>query len=418
MSLPLMGAGPSAPGGSSVITLPAYMQNGSPTVLDTLGVAADWTVEAGGTVTDGARGVTFTTDGTNGNIIVARKVVAFNAATINTQVTIDCIVGSSAAEAKQFDFTFQHVTSGAGGIRYIFTPRSELVWTRQPLNRSEGSLAGATFASDIVRLRVSWSAGGSGRALTLKNIATRPIGQPAALLTFDDQPVNQWTAYTDVMRPRLARATYFVNYGGASAVDSGSGRLTSANLQTLISEGNSVVNHSLTHTNHTGLTSPQIVDEVEDNAALMIAAGVGTSLTAFDDGGTPRSLIYGTPFAVGWDAQVVSDGLTAAGVEFNRTGLSEPDQVLPYLDPYGITCRVALGSPLSSMTGQVDSAKTRGALVWFIWHGVADSGGDITPADLGALIDHCTDQQVPLITFEDWYRLNAGQTVDVTVPWT
>lgn len=391
---------------SSLITLPAYMQNGAPTTLDTLGVAADWTVESGGTVSDAAGGgVTFTADSTSP--VIARKVVAFNAASFDTQVTLDLKAGDANSEGRQVEFTAQHVTSGAGGIRWTFTTRTDLGWIRQPLNRSEASLAGATFSSDIVRLRVSAALGASGRSVTLRNLATRPIGKPAVLLTFDDQPANQWTAYTDVMRPRLARGTYFVNYGGASPVDSGAGRLTSAQLLTIVAEGGCVVNHSYTHTNHTGLTEAQIHTEIDDNETAMLAAGL-PALGA--------STLYGTPFATGWDGATVKTAVLSR-CEFNRTGLGDPDQVMPYVEPYIVTCRVMLSVPLSSLTAAVDNAVTRGTLVWFIWHGVADSGGDITPADLGALIDYCTDQRVPCITFEDWYYLNAGQTRQVRVPW-
>lgn len=400
------GGGSGSGGGSAGLVLPANLIR-SQTLFEGFETAGDWTATAGSVASNttaaefrqGVRGIKLTSDGT-GNATANKTISAtFSAAGhFSVDVYVHDVAPASVAIMLSTDtgFTdgFQWTVSVANLGKNTFM-----------LRKGDAALAGAPEWTDtFIRLRVSYGAGATSRSVTLDNLCRDVIGEPAYLPTFDDNHPGNITNVNPAFTARNMKATFFVNSGLVGT----SGKASWDDQRTLRDAGHCMASHTDDHSNLNLLSAVDAQARIEAGIDGMVAQGLDST----------QAHLFAYPFAPLPNATTLQ-ATAAAGILLARTGTGNVS--FPSWDPYRIPCFLASSASAATIEGHLDTAKREGKQIFTINHdvgGTISGSVDMLTTTLTTVLDYCIAQQIPVITFWDYYQLVVlGQSITIARQW-
>ncbi len=236
--------------------------------------------------------------------------------------------------------------------------------------------------------------------------ALRAVPAPAAPLTsgmvsitFDDGWLSQWTLARPQMRTRGLVGTYFLT---TESIRTGSSCcLTQANVRALITDGNEIGAHTLTHRDLTTL-DPVTLDRELTEPKAWLASTFGVTARAF---ASP----YGStnPAVMARIKQVYSSHRTVSSALADSTTYVD---ALPSYD-------IHTGVSVASVRALIDRAMSERRWAILTFHELvsagASTGTQYNIADFNAILDYLRQRRVPVVTISQGVARLDGATTPV-----
>lgn len=227
--------------------------------------------------------------------------------------------------------------------------------------------------------------------------ATQPFEQGMVTITLDDG----WATQFDKARPQLnargIRATYALI---TQALAQGwGGYMSTSQVQTLISEGNGIASHTLTHPDLTTLTTPQLVSELSDSRAWL--------QTQFNLPAVPDFVVpYGS-----YDANV----LTHIRQHYASSRTVNPGRNFRDTIVYELRGNdVARTVPVSTVRGWIDRAVAEKSWLILVFHefldGTPTRDTQYRTQDFAAILNHIQLRGARTVTLSQGLALMDGRT--------
>jgi peptidoglycan/xylan/chitin deacetylase (PgdA/CDA1 family) len=223
-------------------------------------------------------------------------------------------------------------------------------------------------------------------------------GVPAVMIGFDDANLSTYDVAYQYMQPRNIPGTFYVRTG----IVNNPNRVTSSQLLTLHRDGWTIGNHTRNHIDLTGLALAAI--EAELNGGKDDLQGWGIT------GNGPFHARY--PFGT-YDADVLT-AMANTSMLTGRAAMGVDYPTLPFANAYTIGSSLYLSygnTTLAEAKTWVDGVKANNRLGITTMHDIADDPDNAYEwgtADFYAFIDYIVQQQVPVITMDEAYRLQSG----------
>ena len=231
-------------------------------------------------------------------------------------------------------------------------------------------------------------------------VALAATGPVKVSLTFDDQPLSQYTlGYQQALQPHGVHATFFVNSG---IVGSGASKLTWAQLQEMGGQGNEVGGKTVDGANLTQLDTAAATAEVCNDRQALIAHGFTNPISFAYPFGARNATVKSIVAGCGYGSARSSGSLSPAGPRYS--GPNPPDD---YYDirAWAPSTQLTLAQLQSLVTGAYNNP-AQGGWSPVVIQRVCDQTLDpdnYATCKIGAWIE-----LADLNAFLDWVQ-NAGQ---------
>jgi len=403
------------------VTLPRYLSRTTPTVAESFESAAAWSGIAGSpTIADnttalqfsqGSQSVKVTTTAGSGAVTIRK-----------TGLSIDVSQGAgillNAVNHHSANITLTvtlWVTPTSKGWQWAANTGlgrfNANGWNNLYLKFDAASVNGGALRSETVTaVDVTFTSPAIGAAISLDNLMTGADFVPAICLCLHDTWLSHYTIARPMLQRKGGRASVVLQAGGiagSGGVGTGVTRMTYAQVNQLVADGWTPLNHGTDHTSWNAMANQAAVEaDLSTARADLIAGGVPT---------TPVSSYFSYPGGeAGFDTKT-RDALVAQGYLFGH-GSNETGTYFPYPDMLHTGSRVIGGATHQTLQGELNTLAGRGGCGIYVNHDIAPSGGDITAQNLALFIDWANQRKIPLITWDELYRLQSG-SVTVPVPW-
>ncbi|AKQ68587.1 Endo-1,4-beta-xylanase A precursor [Myxococcus hansupus] len=227
--------------------------------------------------------------------------------------------------------------------------------------------------------------------------AAKPFTEGMVTITLDDG----WTTQYTLARPELNSRDIPATYGLVTrAIAEGwGGYMTLTQAQTLVSEGNDIASHTLTHPDLTSLTPPQLLSELRDSRAWLETA---LGLPAVPNLVVPFGLQNGPVLDV-IRQHYASSRTVNAGRNFRDTVV------------YDLRANdVARNVPVSAVQGWVDQAILEKSWLILVFHeftnGTPTRDTQYVTSDFEAILDYVQTSGVRTVTLSEGVALTERRT--------
>ncbi|QSQ19711.1 polysaccharide deacetylase family protein [Pyxidicoccus parkwayensis] len=234
-------------------------------------------------------------------------------------------------------------------------------------------------------------------ALALPASAANPFSQGMVTITLDDGWATQYTKARPALNARNMDATYALITNALS--QSWGGYMTKAQVQTLVSEGNDIASHTLTHPDLTTLSATQLTSELQDSQAWLVS---NLGLASVPNFAVPYG-IYNAPVLTSIKQTYASSRTVSAGRNFRDTIVYE----LRAND-------VARSVPVSTVRGWIDQALAEKSWLILVFHEFVDGtptrDTQYKTANFTAILDYIRTRNALTVTLAQGVAMMEGRT--------
>lgn len=234
-------------------------------------------------------------------------------------------------------------------------------------------------------------------ALALPASAANPFPQGMVTITLDDGWATQYTKARPALNARNIDATYaLITHALAQGWG---GYMTTAQVQTLVAEGNDIASHTLTHPDLTTLTAAQLTSELQDSQAWLVS---NLGLPSVPHFAVPYGIYNGTVLT-GIQQYYASSRTVNAGRNFRDTVVYE----LRAND-------VARSVPVSTVKGWIDQAIAEKSWLILVFHEFVDGtptrDTQYKTANFAAILDYIRTRNALTVTLAQGVAMMEGRT--------
>jgi peptidoglycan/xylan/chitin deacetylase (PgdA/CDA1 family) len=234
-------------------------------------------------------------------------------------------------------------------------------------------------------------------ALALPASAANPFEQGMVTITLDDGWATQYTKARPALNARNMDATYALI---TQALAQGwGGYMTTNQVRTLVTEGNDIASHTLTHPDLTTLTAPQLASELRDSQAWLVS---NLSLPAVPHFAVPYGIYNGTVLT-GIKQYYASSRTVSAGRNFRDTVVYE----LRAND-------VARSVTVATVRGWIDQAIAEKSWLILVFHEFVDGtptrDTQYKTANFAAILDYIRTRGARTVTLSQGVAMMEGKT--------
>ena len=227
--------------------------------------------------------------------------------------------------------------------------------------------------------------------------ASQPFQEGLVTITLDDGWATQFTHARPALNARGIKATYGLI---TRALEQGwGGYMTTAQALTLVTEGNGIASHTLTHPDLTTLSPQDLTSELQDSQAWLMSA---LSLPSVPDFIVPYGRYDATVLAA-VKQHYASSRTVNAGRNFRDTVVYEL---------YGND--VARGVPVGLVREWIDRAIAEKSWLILVFHEFVDGtptrDTEYRTSDFAAILDHIQTRGVRTVTLAQGLALTDGRT--------
>lgn len=281
------------------------------------------------------------------------------------------------------------------------------VWYAGPICKNGVTDGGFVFGSNSLqttKLRINSANPNQSTVVWIKDCFIPEPQRPIICFTWDDG-YNTWvTKVKPILDANGVKATFGVN---TANIDIGAG-ITTANLNTLISDGHQIASHNVNNYRLQTLYGNGNGEANGTSTSQSISAYVGdynTARAALEAFGVDQQYFMYHPWVQGGSDEGGAEALQAAGVDIARTTSPYEAQLYGFdVGNNSLNLRaVELGSSrtLSSAQAMVDDAVTYGGVVIFMGHETNDSVGDSVTwltSNVSALVAYAASKDADILT--------------------
>lgn len=256
-------------------------------------------------------------------------------------------------------------------------------------------LGGMTINDPIIKIRAQVNS--VPMDYSFDSLYTVPRQSAAIMLRFDDAYDSVFTLGRPIFKAHHVRPTIFMCSNSIGAA----GYLSGAQLLALQDDGITIGNHTADHPNLTELTEAQQEAQISECALDLAAIGITTG-----------SKYFASPLG-SYNADTLT-ALSAQGMLLAQ-GVSTYQQFISPADPLELRGIISLASTVSlaSAKGSVDTAILNKRVLTFLCHkltvGAPPADGiSWSASDYEALIAYIASKNIPIITIDDFYKLQLG----------
>lgn len=281
------------------------------------------------------------------------------------------------------------------------------VWYAGPICKNGVTDGGFVFGSNSLqttKLRINSANPNQSTVVWIKDCFIPEPQRPIICFTWDDG-YNTWvTKVKPILDANGVKATFGVN---TANIDIGAG-ITTANLNTLISDGHQIASHNVNNYRLQTLYGNGNGEANGTSTSQSISAYVGdynTARAALEAFGVDQQYFMYHPWVQGGSDEGAAEALQAAGVDIARTTGPYEAQLYGFdIGNNSLNLRaVELGSSrtLSSAQAMVDDAVTYGGVVIFMGHETSDSVADSVTwltSNVSALVAYAASKDADILT--------------------
>lgn len=281
------------------------------------------------------------------------------------------------------------------------------VWYAGPICKNGVTDGGFVFGSNSLqttKLRINSANPNQSTVVWIKDCFIPEPQRPIICFTWDDG-YNTWvTKVKPILDANGVKATFGVN---TANIDIGAG-ITTANLNTLISDGHQIASHNVNNYRLQTLYGNGNGESNGTSTSQSISAYVGdynTARAALEAFGVDQQYFMYHPWVQGGSDEGGAEALQAAGVDIARTTSPYEAQLYGFdIGNNSLNLRaveLASSRTLSSAQAMVDDAVTYGGVVIFMGHETSDSVEDSVTwltSNVSALVAYAASKDADILT--------------------